>query len=279
MKKTNPAAGGESHRNMKSLLPALAITIAALCAVPAQGESDTGWSTGEFQRSYTMNEIAGAEAARAVAGAIEPDEPITWELYVPAGYDPRRPAGILVYISPTSSGEIPAGWRDVLDDRNLIWVGANDAGNRVFTGRRAVLALMAARVVARDYAVDPERLYVTGLSGGGKMAGKVAADYPGVFRGAIFNCGIDPLDRHPPRDLDTFRQNHFVFVTGTWDQAEEPTIKAHRNYLDSGVTNVKLMVIPKMTHRNPDSHDFAEALDFLDSRLVAAPGAAALPER
>ena len=255
-----------------------ALLIAVLCVATASPRNANGAETGEFQRTYTMTGIAGSSAARAVEGVIEPDEPITWELYVPSNYDPSRPAGIVVYISPTPSGEIPPSWRDVFDEKNLIWIGANDSGNNVFTGRRAVFALIATRVVAREYAVDPERIYVTGLSGGGKMAGMVAADYPGVFRGAIFNCGIDPLDRHPPRDLDVFRQNHFVFVTGTWDQARKPTKKALRNYRDAGVENVKLMDIPNMTHRNPDSHDFAEALDFLDARLQGSPRSAATPE-
>ncbi len=232
--------------------------------------ADDAPRTGEFALGYTLTEIAGPDAARAVAGVVESDEPLSWELYVPPAYDPADPPGVVVYISPTSSGEIPPGWREILDAKNLVWIGASDAGNRVFSGRRAVLALLAPRVVARHYAVDAERFYVTGLSGGGKMAGRVAADYPGVFRGAIYNCGIDPLDRHPPRDLDEFRKNRFVFVTGTWDQAEEPTRKAFRNYLDHGVDGSLLMVIPKMTHRNPDSHDFAAALEFLDGRLAAA---------
>lgn len=259
----------------KLFLSALAAVIVAGAAL---ADGHTRPATGEIQRSYTMVEIAGAETARIVADVVEPEEPVTWELYVPPGYDPARPAGVVVYISPTPSGEIPPSWRDVFDEKNLIWIGANDSGNNVFTGRRAVFALIATRVVAREYAVDPERIYVTGLSGGGKMAGMVAADYPGVFRGAIFNCGIDPLDRHPPRDLDVFRQNHFVFVTGTWDQARKPTKKALRNYRDAGVENVKLMDIPNMTHRNPDSHDFAEALDFLDARLQGSPRSAATPE-
>ena len=64
-----------------------------------------------------------------------------------------------------------------------------------------------------------------------------------------------------------FKQNHYVFVTGTMDPALEETKKVHRQYVKSGVENSKLMVIKDMTHRNPSSFDFDEAIRYLDSRL------------
>jgi hypothetical protein len=65
------------------------------------------------------------------------------------------------------------------------------------------------------------------------------------------------------------RANHYVFVTGTYDQALEPTRRAFRAYQRAGIENSKLRVIRHMTHRNPDAHDFEEALTYLDSRVTS----------
>jgi hypothetical protein len=230
-----------------------------------------GPATGAFRITETLATIAGEDAANRIAAVIAPDEPITWEVYVPEHYDAGRPPGLMVYISPTLSGEMPNGWNRVMDDYNLVWVAANKSGNSETVGRRAILAQIAPTVVRRDYAINRERIYVTGLSGGGKMASMVATEHANLFKGGIFNCGVEFWRRATPRHIDLIRQNHYVFVTGTLDQALEPTKKAHARYLDAGVANSKLMVIRDMTHRNPNRFNFAEAVAYLDSRLEKAP--------
>ena len=101
------------------------------------------------------------------------------------------------------------------------------------------------------------------VSGGGKMASMMATEYPHVFRGGIFNCGVEFWDRRPPR-FDLVRENRFVFVTGEHDQALRPTRRVYRRYDKAGVPHIKLMVIPDMGHENPDAEHLAEALEFLD---------------
>lgn len=229
-----------------------------------------GPATGAFRVSETLAGIAGNDAAGRIAGVIAPHEPITWEVYVPDHYDAARPPGLMVYISPTSSGEMPRGWDSVMDEYNLIWIAANESGNSEIVGRRAVLAQIAPAVIGRDYAIDQERIYISGLSGGGKMASMVAAEHADLFKGGIFNCGVEFWDRAEPQLIDVIRRNHYVFITGTLDQALEPTKDAHAKYLDAGVANAKLMVIREMTHRNPSRYHFADAVAYLDTRLAPA---------
>ena len=56
-------------------------------------------------------------------------------------------------------------------------------------------------------------------------------------------------------------------MTGTLDQALEPPKKVYQQYRNARVANIKLMVIPNMTHRNPNRFRFSEAITFLDARL------------
>jgi predicted peptidase len=119
--------------------------------------------------------------------------------------------------------------------------------------------------VSRRYAIDAERVFISGLSGGGKTASMIATDYPQIFKGAIYNCGVELWDVETPQFIDQMRRNRFVFITGTHDQALEPTKEVYRAYRAAGIENSKLMIVRNMSHRNPGRYDFEEALSYLDA--------------
>lgn len=223
--------------------------------------------TGEYQLTFTLTEVTGTDAAGEVESVISPDKSITWDVYVPGGYRLEKPAGLLVYISPTPSGDIPRRWKSVMDERNMIWIAARSSGNRVMTARRAIYAIYAPTLAGKHYTIDHERIYLAGLSGGGKVASVVATDFPQVFKGAMYNCGVKFWGERSPRQIELVKQNHYVFITGTRDHALKSTKKVHEQYLESGVVHSTLMVIHNMDHRNPDSDAFDEAIQYLDSRI------------
>ena len=233
----------------------------------AFADEPDGVQTGNFRLSSSMLQLAGENTARHAEKSVAPDELLTWEIYVPENYQPDNPPGLMVYISPTPSGEIPRDWETIMEDRNLIWVAANGSGNSVIVARRAIFAMIAPTLIQKYYKIDAKRVYLSGLSGGGKMASIVATDNAHLFKGAIYNCGVDFWQQDPPKRFEQIKQNHYVFVTGTLDQALEPTKKVYKQYRQAGVENIKLMVIHNMTHRNPNRFNFSEAIEFLDSRL------------
>jgi predicted peptidase len=220
---------------------------------------------GEFTASATLPELLGPESAQRFEGVVQPDEAIEWQVYVPESYDPEMPAGLMVYISPSDSGAIPGSWKDVMAAENLIWIGANDSGNRARVARRVTYAMVAPAVIARDYQVDSSRVYVSGFSGGGRVASMVAPEYPSVFKGAIFICGVNDWGNRKPADLETIQANRYVFLTGRKDFNRSETRSVHRSYKRAGVDNVLLMDISGMDHRNPSAAKFAEAIAFLDA--------------
>lgn len=227
---------------------------------------EMGVRTGEFNVSSTVAELLGEAPAKRYESIIRADEAIDWEIYVPENYDSENPAGILVYISPKPTANIPNQWKSLLAEHNLIWIGANKSGNRVLVPRRMAYAITAPAVIDKDYEVDARRIYLTGFSGGGRVASMVAAKYPDIFRGAIFNCGAEYWGEETPDRLDLIRANRYVFLTGTYDQALETTKKAFRGFRRAGVEQTSLMVIRNMTHRNPKRRDFKRAIEYLDAR-------------
>jgi hypothetical protein len=92
--------------------------------------------TGEFKAAHTVSDLLGETSARPYESIIPPDEVIEWEVYVPDNYNPDRPADLLIYISPTQKGSIPPQWKSLLDEHNLIWIGANKTGVSRLPARR-----------------------------------------------------------------------------------------------------------------------------------------------
>lgn len=232
-------------------------------APPVQGQEVAPVQTGVFELTRTLNEVLGEAAARSLSAIHPPEQPVSWEVYVPPGYDPAEPPGLLVYISPTQTGQVPERWDRVLAEHNLIWVAANKSGNQVAVQKRALFAVIAPTLIEQGYAIDRQRLYISGMSGGGKMASMVATDHAHLFKGAIFNCGVEFWDAKPRR-MDEVLANRYVFVTGEYDQALRPTKRVYGRYKKAGVTKVKLMVIDDMGHGNPPPREFEEAIEFLD---------------
>ncbi len=235
-----------------------AVSVALLTPVALAAEQ-----TGEFVLTSTLTDILGAPGAAQLEAIYPPGEPIRWDVFVPETYDAAAPAGLLVYISPTVSGRLPDRWGRVLAEHNLIWVSANDGGNAENVQRRALFAVISPTLIGSQYALDRDRMYVSGLSGGGKMASMVATDHAQLFSGAIFICGVEFWDAEP-RQLDRVRRNRYVFVTGEHDQALRPTRRTFGRYRKAGVSGVKLMEIDGMGHENPDPARLAEAIEFLD---------------
>ncbi len=220
--------------------------------------------TGEFKASHTIRDLLGETAASKYERIIPPDEAIEWEIYVAENYHSDRPAGILIYISPTQKGDIPPQWKSLLAEQNLIWIGANKSGNRVQVQRRMAYALTAPAVINKSYQVDTERIYLSGFSGGGRVASMVAVEFPHIFKGAIFNCGAEYWGDDEPGMLGLIKTNRYVFLTGTYDDALEQTKKAYRGFQSAGVEHSKLMIIRNMSHSNPKRRDFKKAIEYLD---------------
>lgn len=251
------------------------ITLAAFALAATLGAS-TSWSsevdeqprTGNFKVELTPQEILGEEGALDASDILGNDDNIAWQIVVPDNYDVAVPAGVVVYVSPQSKGGPPRVWKGALREKNLIWIGANNAGNRVAVSKRMLLAMLAPRVLARDYVVDTERIYVAGFSGGGKTASRVASASPDVFRGGIYIAGADMWDsKFPPPKLDLIKKNHHIFLTGTKDFNEQLTRRVYAGYRSAGVENSELIVVPRMGHELPNKKTFLQIIDYLDSRI------------
>lgn len=211
----------------------------------------------------TPAELLGGQQADRFGKILAPDKPVSWQVYSPAA-DPQNSPGVLVYVSPMVTGMIDSRWREVMDAQNLIYIAANDMGNEVPTIRRMVMANLAVKALAQRYVFDAGRIYVSGFSGGGKVASLLATQYPQVFSGAIYICGVDFWKEEQTPNIARVLENRFVFVTGSKDFNRMQSRRVQQRYIKAGAQHTRLIVVPGMGHKHPDAAYLTEALTFLD---------------
>lgn len=247
----------------KNIALFLGLTMLLISGIAAETEDA---AVGEFSSTATVTELVGEKSSHYFENVIAADTPIEWDVYVPVGYDPESPAGVMVYVSPDNSGEIPSGWKTVMEDHNLIWIGANNSGNKIDGRLRVTYAILAPSLARKSYNIDQDRVYISGLSGGGRIASIVAPEYAHIFKGAVYNCGVNFWGRNTPKRLEQIKNNRYVFVTGSGDFNRRETKKAYKSYKKAGAENIQLFDIAHMGHENPNGSKFGQAIDFLDMR-------------
>jgi len=239
-------------------------TIILLCGLifPGPTSAQDTAEGGDFQLQYTANQLLGEENATRYKRILQADKLNQWVVYLPKNESTELP-GVLVYVSPRKLGTIDPRWREVMDEQNLIYIAADESGNRIPTNRRMVLAIMAVRALAQNHSFNSGQISISGFSGGGRVASILASQYPEVFNGAIYICGVDFWKKDKTPKVERLLQNRFVFLTGSRDFNLDETRRIYRRYIKAGAENSKLMVIPGMAHAHPDAKALTEALQFL----------------
>ncbi|MCH8828535.1 MAG: hypothetical protein IID45_03055 [Planctomycetes bacterium] len=121
----------------------------------------------------------------------------TYELFVPTNYDPKKSWPVVLFVSPGNRAMGWRCWRDVCMKRGVIFAGAHGAGNRCPTPRRVKILMDVLDDVRRRFHTDADRTYLSGFSGGGRIACAVAFSLPEYFGGVVSICASGELRREP----------------------------------------------------------------------------------
>lgn len=211
-------------------------------------------------------------------------------VYVPRGYEKRKsPYGLVVNINAVPLiGVMPDGWQAVLDKRNLLFISPFYAGNDRKEIDRTSLAVLSALLMKRDFDIDPKRIYISGLSGGARMACITAFLQSDIFKGTIQSCGanfVKPIKFPHGRGLDTMG-NPYVFkfynnldeiskakervkfslITGPSDFRRFEVLAIYDQGFSKENYKCKLFDIPEMGHENCTPATLEKVLDYLDGK-------------
>jgi len=219
----------------------------------------------------------------------------TFEVYVPRNYDGAKPYGIMVYISPSPYVyhiNVP-GYRAIYDRHSLIHVAAYNSGNKQYVPTRLGLAMDAVHNLKQTYNIAKDRIYVTGVSGGGRCSSMLGLAFADVFDGAIPQVGSYFFTRimsleNPKKGWSgrfnrpagaIFRKakltNRFVLLTGERDFNRNETESIHVNgFKKLNFKHATYIEVKGMGHTIAPARHMEKSIVALDAPLKAGPGPA-----
>ena len=212
----------------------------------------------------------------------------TWVISAPTAAAEGVPHGLFVFISPRDQGSIPDNWQETLEKNRLIWVGPNEAGNRVSTLWRVAVALESVDLATRRYTIDPDRIYISGHSGGARVASTVAFFHPDRFTGGVYFAGVNWYEPTPSREgrflpasigkppgsvleLARDRSRH-VIVQGTDDNVATYVPSLWNVIKQSDFRTFEYLSVEGHGHGLPDAQWLDRGLAVLDGPLRAGGG-------
>jgi hypothetical protein len=203
-----------------------------------------------------------------------------FRLLVPKSYSHKARWGLFVYVNADMSAALPGGYDAILEKHKLIGISAYRSGNERNVFDRFRLAIDANFNVSRRFNIDPDRVYVSGISGGGRIASMLAVAYADLFTGGMPFCGAnfytdipsEPGKAWPPGYIPVEpalkiakSQSRFVLVTGEKDfNLKETKAVYELGFKKEGFKHASLLEVPGLGHQPPSPEWFEKGLDFLD---------------
>lgn len=174
-------------------------TWAALGAIVAAGTLGCGDADDLEESAHASDALTAVPSFGSNPGQLD------LYVYVPAGLPAGAPLVVALHgCTQTASDYTRAGWNDLADDWGFAVAypqqrTANNS-NRCFnwfepgdiargSGEAKSIASMVGKLVD-TYDLDPEHVFVTGLSAGGAMTSVLLATYPDVFAAGAVMAGI-----------------------------------------------------------------------------------------
>jgi pimeloyl-ACP methyl ester carboxylesterase len=228
----------------------------------ASGAPTFGATSHTTARSITLAQLYPASEARALSRTLPADRPLQYRVREPAA----GAQGVLVYVSPTDSGEPPADWIGVLERKRLLYIGADGFGNSRPTAERMLVALAAQKLARQMGVKDDRRQYIAGMSGGGRIASQVLTHFPQVYSGAFCIVGADYFMPQDEELRNLVASRRLVLLTGSRDFNQREIRLVSRRYQQGGfASRLQLIDLPGFAHQLPDAGLLTQALDFLDA--------------
>jgi predicted esterase len=205
----------------------------------------------------------------------------TFEILLPKGYKDSEPHGLFIWISPGNKPNLSPAWEKVLADEKLIFIGAVNSGNNRETPDRIRLAVEANHHLRQKYQVNPDRVYVSGHSGGARVASMVGVAYADMFTGAACFMGVNFFRAtegkdgelydmryfpHPEIAVIAQQHNRFALITGDKDSNLDNTLAVYeQGFKANQFQGTKLFQIPNQGHGAPDAKWLEKVIHFLDT--------------
>jgi tetratricopeptide (TPR) repeat protein len=209
---------------------------------------------------------------------------ITSEVFVPDDYDKEVPYGLIIWINSSQSGKIPDSYKALMKKHKLIWAGANKGGNNVFTNLRVNMAKDTRANMMELYNIDPNRVYISGNSGGARASSLAAFSFPELFKGGIFCIAVEcwedvPLSGNsyratkwkktiPSKRLALMKkEGRYALMTGDKDYNQESIKYTYDKVFSKRFKNAEYYQVPGLGHARIPAEWYEKAIIQMDIPL------------
>ena len=192
----------------------------------------------------------------------------TYELFVPPKYNKRKAWPLILFISPGNNSSAFRNWQQVCQREGVFFAGPHKVGNNTDMRQRVRIVLDVLDDLRRKYRIDPDRTYIGGFSGGGRVACAVGFSLTELFGGVIPVCAAGDLRqeswlRH--RVIDRLSVAH---ITGDGDFNQSEVERFRAPILAAVGVRSKVWVMPKMGHSVPSGAKLAPVYAWLEAGLA-----------
>jgi predicted esterase len=209
------------------------------------------------------------EPARRLEGYDSTQQ--SYELFVPPGYKPDHAYPLILHIDPGGRSNGWRVWRTVCQRRGVFFAGPHNVGNEGGVERpvRRRIVLDVLDDVRHRYFIDPDRTYITGISGGGNTAARIAYALPELFGGLaaiVGTWGMRP--EHWLRQRAAERLSIAV-LTGERDFNRNELELEYFPFIEEHTVRSMLRVYPGIGHQPPKPAQLEEVFQWLEAGLPA----------
>jgi hypothetical protein len=267
------------------MLRSICALVFALCAVhlasaapPATGYTAKVTVSGPTRLDWTFaitSESIADPPAKFTGDGFDSAKQ-TYELFVPERKDAKKPAPAILFIS---AGDEPSGWKSfekACKDSGFVFIGVRGAGNNVSPPKRVRIVLDCFDDVRKQLPLDPDRTYVSGFSGGARIACAVAFALPEYFGGVIPVCAGGDLREEPWLRHRAIDRLSAALITGEADFNRGEVERWKGTFWKDVGIRTRVWTQAKMGHAMPPSATLSEAVKWLDE---GAEGRAAVAKK
>jgi Prolyl oligopeptidase family len=167
-----------------------------------------------LEDSFSKNVPTGSQPSRSVPVG---EASMKYGLYVPSDYDPSRSYPMILCLHGAGfNGDTYLGrWQPRLGGEYILACPTiQDGAWWTRQGEELVLAVLSE--VTRNYHVDPDRVYLTGMSNGGVGTFLIGLNHSDRFAALVPMAGALPVELFPL--LDNARNTPMYLIHGSKDQ-------------------------------------------------------------
>ena len=171
---------------------------------------------------------------------------------------------MILFVSP---GAEPVGWKQfepVCKKLGFVYAEPRDAGNDCPVKRRVRIVLDVLDDVRRNVLIDPDRTYVAGFSGGGRIAFALAFALPDQFGGVMPICASGDLRDEPWLRQRVMDRLSVALMTGDGDFNRGEVERLRGPYLKEVGVRTRWWEQTGLGHGVPGEKQLTEAVKWLE---------------